>query len=149
MRGGQQWFPAKILSLSSVKDVAVGWAHSAAVDNFGNVWTTGWNNYGQLGTGTTTDKNMPVQVAGVSGAKAVALGLDYTLVLKSDGTVCGFGYNGVGQLGVGTTSSSLAVVSIPSSVLSGVVQIAAHDHSSYALKSDGTLGSGDLEGVDS
>jgi alpha-tubulin suppressor-like RCC1 family protein len=47
--------------------VAAGWSHSLALKNDGTVWGWGWNEYGQLGDGTTAQKHTPVKVLGQSG----------------------------------------------------------------------------------
>ena len=46
----------KVIS-SGVKAVAAGYAHTMALKQDGSVWATGWNNYGQLGDGTKTDRS--------------------------------------------------------------------------------------------
>ena len=40
-----------------VKAIAAGVGHSMVLKRDGKVWATGSNNYGQLGDGSTTDKN--------------------------------------------------------------------------------------------
>jgi len=47
----------------------------------------GLNAYGELGDGTTTDRNTPVQVAGLTRITQVAAGNEFSLALRSDGTV--------------------------------------------------------------
>ena len=57
-----------------VKSIAAGYYHSMVLKNNGDVWTTGWNEYGQLGDGTSgsgTDKNRFTIVIGTWG---IALG---------------------------------------------------------------------------
>jgi alpha-tubulin suppressor-like RCC1 family protein len=66
----------------------------------GTVWAWGYNGYGQLGDGTTTDSSVPVQVSGLSGVTAIAGGGDSGYALRLDGTVWAWGYNGYGQLSV-------------------------------------------------
>jgi alpha-tubulin suppressor-like RCC1 family protein len=38
----------------------------------GNVWTWGYNYYGQLGTGNTTEKLIPHKVEGIQNPKSIA-----------------------------------------------------------------------------
>lgn len=83
--------------------VAAGGVHSLALKDDGTVWAWGFNDTGQLGDGTTTDRNTPVQVSALSDIAAIAAGYDHSLALKSDGTVWAWGYNYDGQLGDGTT----------------------------------------------
>jgi alpha-tubulin suppressor-like RCC1 family protein len=42
--------------------------HALAVRSDGTVWAWGLNEDGELGDGTTTDRNTPVQVAGLTGS---------------------------------------------------------------------------------
>ena len=58
----------------------------------GEVLATGRNNFGQLGDGTTENKNNPVSVIGpnglsLSGVSQVAAGYDHSVFLMKDGTV--------------------------------------------------------------
>ena len=103
----------------------------------GNLWTWGWNQYGQLGNGTTTESNAPAPVTGISGVIAVSGGIYHSLALKSDGTVWAWGANDSGQLGNGTTTESLTPVQVTG--LSGIVAISAGYFHNLALKQDGTV----------
>ena len=69
----------------------------------GTVWATGYNYWGQLGDGTTTDRRSFVKVVS-SGVTAIAGGYAHSIVLKKDGSVWTTGYNENGQLGDGTTT---------------------------------------------
>ena len=95
------------------------------------VW--GNNAYGQLGDGTTTQRNSPESVA--SNVVAMAAGADHSLFLKADGTLWAVGYNGDAELGDGTTIDK----QLPECVASNVVAVAAGAFHSLFLKSDGTL----------
>ena len=105
--------------------------------NRGLVWTWGWNGVGQLGDGTTTDRQTPVPVPGLSGIVAVAGSPYHSLALKGDGTVWAWGWNVLGQLGDGTTTDRHAPVKVPG--LTGVVAIGAGGLHSLALRGDGTV----------
>ena len=50
------------LFAGDVKAIAAGYAHSLVLKTNGTVWVTGRNNFGQLGDGTKTDKNIFVRV---------------------------------------------------------------------------------------
>ena len=124
-------------SLSEVIAITAGYYHNLALKSDGMVWSWGRNDSGQLGDGTTTNSLVPKQV--LSGVIAIAAGTDFSLALKSDGTVWGWGYNYYGELGDGTTTNILVPQQISSTLLSGVIAIAAGDDRSLALKSDGTV----------
>ena len=108
-----------------------------ALKSDGTVWAWGYNDYGQLGDGTTLYKNTPVQVSSLSGVIAIAGGNDHNLSVKSDGTVWAWGYNHYGRLGDGTTTDKHTPVQV--SGLSGVIAIAGGTFHSLALKSNGTV----------
>lgn len=55
-------YAAQITEISGVSAIAAGHSHHVALKSNGSVWTWGYNYYGQLGDGTTTDNNIPTQV---------------------------------------------------------------------------------------
>ncbi|MFN0178007.1 MAG: RCC1 domain-containing protein [Gemmatimonadales bacterium] len=91
-------FPIRVPRLSGVVDIAVGGSHSLALLEDGSVWAWGLNRQGQLGDGTTVDRNTPVAVTGVAGAAAVVAGSTISGALLRDGTVMAWGW-GNGGLG--------------------------------------------------
>ncbi|MFC7218800.1 S8 family serine peptidase [Streptomyces polyrhachis] len=117
--------------------LAYGEQHALAVKADGTVWAWGANGSGQLGDGTTTDREAPAQVPGLSGITAVAASGSYSLARKSDGTLWAWGANQAGQLGDGTTAQRLTPVRVAG--LEGVAAIAAGYDFAFASKADGTL----------
>jgi alpha-tubulin suppressor-like RCC1 family protein len=53
--------------LSGVRSIAAGYAHTVALMSDGAIWTWGYNNAGQLGDGTTTNRSTPGPVVGLGG----------------------------------------------------------------------------------
>jgi len=102
---------------------------------------------GQLGNGTfTTTGNQgiptPAQITGLTNVIAISAAGDTSLALKSDGTVWAWGDNDVGQLGVGyfTTSAPYGIATpVQVSGLNHVIEIAAGDGHSLALRNDSTV----------
>lgn len=131
--------PVQVLNISDITDVSGSHSngHSFALKSDGAVWAWGYNYYGQLGDGTTTDQNTPVQVSGISGITKISAGGDYSLALKNDSTVWGWGNNGWGQLGDSSRTNSSVPVQVLS--LTGIIDIAGGASHSLALKSDGTV----------
>jgi alpha-tubulin suppressor-like RCC1 family protein len=138
--------PVSLPSGTTVTAIAAGRAHSLAVTSTGQVLAWGWNAYGQLGNGTTTNSSTPVAVSLPSGTTvtAVAGGYGHSLALTSTGQVLAWGYNLQGQLGNGTTSTTGCYcvptpgpVSMPSGTT--VTAIAAGDSHSLAAISWGQV----------
>ena len=77
----------------------------------GSVWATGSNIHGQLGDGSTTDRNSFVKVKS-SGATAVAAGFAHTMVLTQDGGVWTTGWNLYGQCGDGSMTSTSNLIKV-------------------------------------
>ena len=101
--------------------VAAGYFHTVYVLADGTAMSVGYNGFGQLGDGTTTQRSTAVVVqaadgtplgTGDSGAViAVAAGWGHTIYVLADGTAMAVGNNDYGQLGDGTTTDrSTAVV---------------------------------------
>lgn len=86
----------EVAALAGVRIAAVagGWRHTAAVDADGNVYSWGWNKFGQLGLGDTTDRNAPARVTeGIGGRRAalLACGWRHTVVVTADGALWSWG----------------------------------------------------------
>jgi len=130
--------PVQVSGLSDIQAVSVGIGyHALALDGSGNVWAWGKNYSGQLGDGTTEQRETPVRVAGLSDVKAVAIGENSSFALKKDGTVWAWGWNDRGQLGNGTTQHRLEPEQVPG--LTNVEKIAAGGNHSLALDADGKV----------
>jgi alpha-tubulin suppressor-like RCC1 family protein len=147
--------------LSGVKAIAAGDYYSLALKEDGTIVAWGNNSYGQLGDGTTNERNTPVQVQNLGGVKVISAGRAHSLALKEDGTVVAWGYNQFGQLGDGTTTQRNTPVQVKGypptnepvssssaasftwdtwdNNLSGVKAISAGEYHSLAVKEDGTV----------
>lgn len=128
--------PTQVGGLSSIVAVAAGGSHGLAVRSDGTVWAWGSNSSGELGDGSTANRNPAVQVSGLSGAVAVAAGGSHSLALKSDGSVWAWGNNAFGQVGDGSLSHRSTPVIVTGGT--GVAAVAAGTSFSLALKLDGS-----------
>lgn len=103
----------------------------------GTVWAWGYNNHGQLGDSTNTNRRVPVHVHGLSGATRVAGGGTHSIALRNDSTAWAWGDNNYGELGDGTNNQRTTPV--PCDALTGLVAVAAGGDHSLMLKGDGTV----------
>ncbi len=131
-------FPAGVTGWT---DVATGLFDNLAVGNDGNIYAWGYNNYGQLGDGTTTSTDTLVKVTLPNGAKAlqVACAQTHSLALGSDGNIYAFGFNNNGQLGDSSTTNSPNPVRVHLPAGFTPAKIYAGWYYSAALGTDSTL----------
>lgn len=78
----------------------------------GTLWSWGNNASGQLGDGTTDDKNAPHQVGTDTDWTAASCGASFVVARKSDTWMWSWGGNAVGQLGDLTTEDRLNPVRV-------------------------------------
>ena len=86
--------------------VNCGWEHTVALKTDGTLWTWGSNLTGQLGDGTTTNRNSPVTTVGAGTTWSQVDGGKYhSVAIKTDGTLWAWGWNTNGELGGGATTA--------------------------------------------
>ncbi|WP_395740314.1 S8 family serine peptidase [Prosthecobacter sp.] len=144
--------PGSALNGKRVVAVTAGEYQTLALCSDGTVVGWGWNDQGELGDGTTTNRKLPVAVnTGASSALngktvvGISAGYQHTLAVCSDGTVAAWGYNNHGQLGDNTQTRRLLPILVNTtpgaSALAGATVVAVSggvDHS-LALRSDGLV----------
>jgi alpha-tubulin suppressor-like RCC1 family protein len=137
--------PIEVSGLSGITAVAAGGFHSLALSSYGTVMAWGENNFGQLGDGTITNRDVPVAVSGLSAVTAVSAGEFHSLALLSGGTVMAWGYNHFGELGNASSGPSscngqaCSTTPIEVSGLSGITAVAAGGFHSLAVLNNGPI----------
>jgi uncharacterized repeat protein (TIGR02543 family) len=88
-----------------IEHVVLGDLHGSALTSFGRIFTWGWNAYGQLGDGTSTNKSTPVDITDQftlypgETIESISLGSNHSAAITSLGRMFVWGANGYGQLG--------------------------------------------------
>ena len=96
-----------------VKEVSLGDHHTVLLTNQGRVFTWGYNYFGQLGIGNTTDSIEPIEITHMFDLNPtekiikIAAGTLHTGALTDQGRVFTWGYNGNGQVGNDSTVKQL------------------------------------------
>jgi alpha-tubulin suppressor-like RCC1 family protein len=120
-----------------LKQVATGSEHTCAIKVDGTLWCMGLNDAGQLGDGTTMNRNVPTQVTALGNSVAkVSGGNNSTCALKTDGTAWCWGFN----VGDGAPVGANQLVPFQMTTLgSNVADVVAGWRHRCARKTDGTL----------
>ena len=130
--------PVQVGALTNWASVAAGQFHTAAIKTDGTLWTWGgYNVFGQLGQGNTTNYSSPVQVGALTNWASVTCGRFHTAAIKTDGTLWAWGYNNDGELGLGNTTNYSSPVQV--GALTNWASVAGGQSHTTAIKTDGTL----------
>ncbi|HYN10569.1 MAG TPA: hypothetical protein VES67_24510 [Vicinamibacterales bacterium] len=84
-------FPVRVPNLADVVAISAGARHSLALLKDGTVQAWGENKWGQIGDGTTVNRDTPTPVPGVRDAVAIAAGSYFSVAVLSDGTAIEWG----------------------------------------------------------
>ncbi|XP_013130754.1 RCC1 and BTB domain-containing protein 1 isoform X1 [Oreochromis niloticus] len=125
-----------------VTEVACGSHHSMALTDTGEVYAWGYNNCGQVGSGSTANQPTPRRVSSCLQNKvavSIVCGQTSSLAVVDNGEVYGWGYNGNGQLGLGNNGNQVTpcrLVGLQGLCVQQIVSGYAH---SMALTDEGLL----------
>jgi alpha-tubulin suppressor-like RCC1 family protein len=127
--------------------ISAGQIHSLFLRSDGKVYVCGYNAQGQLGDGTTTQRNTPIEILATNigttyPITAIAALWNNSLFLRSDGKVYACGENDSGQLGDGTNTNRPTPKGILTTYIGTTYPITAistgGNHSLF-LRSDGKV----------
>ena len=129
------------ISLSNIKQIAIGQKHTLFLLNNGTVKACGTNLYGELGNAIYSNQSTATLISGLTNVKQVAAGYDFSIALLNDGTVMSWGYNDCGQLGTSINIETENPNPIPALIngLTNVIQISTGYSHVLALLKDGTV----------
>lgn len=92
----------------SILQLILGNGHSSLLTSNQQLYTWGFNQFGQLGNNTTTNENKPIRIPillePTETIQTLSLGVNHSAVLTSTGRLILWGNNQYGQLGNGTTT---------------------------------------------
>ena len=121
-----------------VISAGAGTGTSLAIKTDGTLWAWGDNTFGQLGDGTTTNKNQPIQIGTATNWWKIASHCsEHSLAIKTDGTLWAWGKNYYGQLGDGTHTNQSVPIQIGTAT--NWKEVSLGGFHSLGLKTDGTL----------
>ncbi len=135
----------------TVPQVALGEGFTVVLKEDGTVWSTGKNDCGQLGDGTTTNRNTLEQVkidenTYLINVKKIAVGENHSVALTLDGKVYAWGYNdglNAGSLGQGDSTNRVYATRIKGingeGQLENIIDIEAGYYETYALDKEGQV----------
>jgi alpha-tubulin suppressor-like RCC1 family protein len=124
-----------------VRTARLGAEFILALTTGGKLLAWGYNGFGELGTGSTTDHHKPVWVKLPKGVRitAISAGYDSALALTTAGRVLSWGGNEVGELGDGSVAERHVpgYVSLPKHTR--ITSLAAGNDTGFAVTSAGRL----------
>ena len=135
----------KNLQISDYEDnkVLTSFNHTLIIKKDASLWAWGYNNIGQLGDGTTTQKVTPIRIGRDNNWKSLATTSypnyndTHSGGIKTDGTLWMWGEGDSGRLGTENTTDLSVPTQIGSDTNWAMLSIGLAD--TYALKTDGTL----------
>ena len=124
--------PAKITSLHNIISVSTGLYHSLFLDSNGNVFSCGYNRFGQLGHDEYTP--IPTLIQNLHNIIAISAGSRHSVCLDHEGKAWSFGSNKYGQLGLNDNKNRFEPERIDD--LPTIQKICAGQYANYTMMLD-------------
>ncbi|XP_033952996.1 RCC1 and BTB domain-containing protein 2 isoform X2 [Pseudochaenichthys georgianus] len=125
-----------------VTEVACGSHHTIALTTDGEVFAWGYNNSGQVGSGSTANQPTPRRVSSCLQNKVVvniACGQLCSMAVLDNGEIYGWGYNCNGQLGLGNNGNQQTPCRIAALQGVNIVRVACGYAHTLALTDEGMV----------
>ena len=130
--------PHTLETFTQVTTVSCGKDFTACLDDSGNVWTFGHNNYGQLGCGGGVNTHLtPFKIPELPCITDIKCGSEHLVLLDEESSLWGTGRNNQGQLGLGTTPLSSTPCILPN--IENVEFISCGLYNTFAITKQGDL----------
>jgi alpha-tubulin suppressor-like RCC1 family protein len=133
----------------TIIQIATGNHHSAVVTSFGEVYTFGFNFYGQLGDGSTLNKGIPTNITGQFSlgldekVERVTLGVHFSSAITNKSHIYTWGLNTSSQLGDGTIVNSSNPINISSlfsfDTVNSIIDVAICDRFMAIVDTEGLM----------
>jgi alpha-tubulin suppressor-like RCC1 family protein len=121
----------------AVASLAMGNEHGCAIERIGRALCWGFNQWGEVGDGTTMRRPSPTVTIGLDRPIQVSAGYQHACAVRLDRTVGCWGRNDQGQVGDGTTMTRLGAISARD--LTNVAQVGTGLGFACARRSDSTV----------
>jgi hypothetical protein len=129
-----QFTPIKVNGFNDEKVIMIscGGSHSMALTESKQVFSWGYNSFGQLGIGTKKNTNKPKRIK-LDGVKIhkICCGYNHSLLLSEEGDIYAFGNNNFGQIGNGNKGNVLKPFKL--NLKERIIDIATHFDASISL----------------
>ncbi|XP_056467332.1 RCC1 and BTB domain-containing protein 2 isoform X1 [Gadus chalcogrammus] len=125
-----------------VMEVACGSHHTIALTTDGEVFAWGYNNSGQVGSGSTANQPTPRRVSSCLQNKVVVnigCGQLCSMAVLDNGEIYGWGYNCNGQLGLGNNGNQQTPCRIAALQGASIIQVACGYAHTLALTDEGMV----------
>ena len=120
-----------------ITQIATGEEHVMALDENGNVWTWGRNNYYQLGNSNNSQLLVPTKVKELTNIKKIECGNYTSFAIGKLGEVYSFGLNANGEGGTGSYTNKITVTR--AKYVTDAIDIKAGKNHTIILKSNGEV----------